>query len=218
MNLKPLSLLLLPIALLLLAGCGGGAQIPDTPTPTYTPLPPTATPTFEPTPVPVATPTPVPTPTPTPPITYTTVDAFGFTLEIDGDVNVESSGLTEDTADVGEGITFFEYSGAKSILLWFEDSDSAIDEVLSDVYTSLDESQTDLTFSQISEGNVTVDSNAGQYLTFVTSTASGDSGGGIIGSWRCSTGPVFSLTTTGADAAVVQIRFKRLVDGFTCGS
>jgi hypothetical protein len=155
---------------------------------------------------------------PTPLVTYTIVDTFGFTLTIDGEVNVESSGLAEDDANISEGIIFFEYSGANSILLWFEDRDSDIDAVLFDSYTSLVESQPDLTFSLINEGNTTVESHAGQYLAFVTNTGSGDSGGGIIGSWRCPPGTVFSLTVTGSDAAVVQIRFKRLLSGFACGS
>ena len=154
-------------------------------------------------------------PTPTP-VLYTNVDSFGFTLTIDGEVDVESLGLLGDDASTSEGIIFFEYSGAHSILLWFEDSDSDIDAVLSDNYTSLVESQPDLTVSLINEGNVTVESYAGHYLTFITNSASGDSGGGIIGSWRCPSGTTFALTVTGSDAAVVQIRFKRLLDGFAC--
>jgi hypothetical protein len=136
---------------------------------------------------------------------------------MDGEVNVEGSGLSEDAATASEGIIFFEYHGANSILLWLEDSDSDIDAVLFDSYTSLVESQTDLTFSLDSEGDTTVDSNAAQYLAFVTNTVSGESGRGIIGSWRCQSGPVFSLTVTGADETVVAIRFKRLLDGFACG-
>jgi hypothetical protein len=187
----------------------------DTPTPFPTPTsiaPPTSTPL----PIPTNTPTQVP-PTPTP-VLYTNVDSFGFTLTIDGEVNVESSGLLVDDANISEGIIFFESSGANSILLWFEDSDSDINAVLSDNYTSLVQSQPDLTLSLINEGNVTVESYAGQYLAFITNSASGDSGGGIIGSWLCPTGTTFALTVTGSDAAVVQIRFKRLLDGFACVS
>ena len=187
----------------------------DTPTPVPTPTS-MATPTSTPLPIPPNTPTHVP-PTPTP-VLYTNVDSFGFTLTIDGEVDVESSGLLGDYASTSEGIIFFEYSGANSILLWFEDSDSDIDAVLSDNYTSLVESQPDLTVSLINEGNVTVESYAGQYLTFITNSASGNSGGGIIGSWGCPSGTTFALTVTGSDAAVVQIRFKRLLDGFACVS
>ena len=44
-------------------------------------------------------------------------------------------------------------------------------------------------------------------------------GGGIIGAWICpepETG--FSLTVTGADATVVQIRLDRILDNFSCSS
>ena len=195
------------------------------PTTTFTPVPtaipsqiPTTTPTQVP-PTPIPTPTQVPpTPIPTPLVRHTIVDTFGFISTIDGEVNVENSGFAGDDPNISEGIIFFEYSGANSILVWFQDSDSDIDEVLADNYTSLVESQPDLTFSLINEGNVTVGSYAGQYLAFITNTASGDSGGGVIGSWRCEPGTVFALTVTGSDAAVVQIRFKRLLDGFACGS
>jgi hypothetical protein len=225
--------LILAVLTLLLVGCGGDNQTADTPTqlplatatavPTPTPVPTlTIVPTPTPTPTQVSpTPTPTPTqvpPTPMPLVVYTTVDAFGFRLTIDGEVNLESSGLTGDDASANEGIVFFEYDGANAILLWFEDSDSDIDAVLSDNYTSLVESQTNLTFLLITEGDTTVESYTAKYLTFITNEASGDSGGGIIGSWRCPPGAVFSLTVTGSDAAVVQIRFKRLLDGFACGS
>ena len=205
---------------------------PPQPEPTKTPVPtetaysdtPIPFPTTTSTPIPTSTPLPIPANTPTQvpptltPVLYTNVDSFGFTLTIDGEVDVESSGLFGDDPSTSEGIIFFEYNGANAILLWFEDSDSDIDAVLSDNYTSLVESQPDLTVSLINEGNVTVESYAGQYLTFITNSASGDSGGGIIGSWRCPSGTAFALTVTGFDAAVVQIRFKRLLDGFACVS
>ena len=131
---------------------------------------------------------------------------------------MESSGLAGNQANINEGISFFEYGGANAILLWLEDSNSDVDAVLFDIYTSLVESQPDLSFSLFNEGDVTVETYTGQYLAFVTSTASEDDGWGIIGSWRCPSGTVFSLTVTGSDKTVVQIRFKRLVDGFSCGS
>jgi hypothetical protein len=185
--------------------------VPNTPVPpTPTPVPPT------PTPVP-PTPTPVP-PTPTPAVIYTLVDTFGFALTLDGEVDVENSGLSSDKADVSEGVIFFEYSGANSILMWFEDTESEIDSVLSDTYTSLVQSQPDVTFSLETEGDVTVDSNMGKYLSFTTTSSSGDSGGGIVGSWRCSSGKVFASTATGSDATVVQIRFRRLIDEFACNT
>ena len=157
-----------------------------------------------------------PSPTPTPLIVETAIEVYGFNLTVDGDVDYESSGLVENNASIDEGVIFFEHGGANVILLWFNDTDSDLDAIIVDNYTSLTESQTDLTFATISEGYIEISSQTGQYLAFVTETASGDTQGGIIGSWRCPLGTAFSLTATGADATVVQIRFKRLLDSFTC--
>ena len=215
-------------------------QVPSTPTPTAVPtqIPPTATPTpaptatptpaptATPTPAPTATPTPVPTatptlvPTPTPAVSYTEVNSYGFELIVDGTVSVESLGLLQDEAREEDGIVLFEYEGAKSTLLWLGDTD--LDELLFDTYKQIVEAQSDLVFSLISEGIIEEDalpvgSSEGKTLTFVSTAASGDvAGGGITGVWKCTTGRVFSLTVTGSDPVVLQIRFKRLLDGFSC--
>ena len=193
-------------------------QVPSTPTPTAVPtqIPPTATPT----PAPTATPTPVPTATPTPAVLYTEVNSYGFKLIIDGIVSVESLGLLQDEAREEDGIVLFEYEGANSTLLWLGDTD--LDELLFDTYNQIVEAQSDLAFELISERIIEEDalpvgSSEGKTLTFVSTAASGDvAGGGITGVWKCTTGRVFSLTVTGSDPVVLQIRFKRLLDGFSC--
>jgi len=192
------------------------------PTPTATPAPvPTATPapvpTATPTPVPTATPTPtpMPIPTPTPAVSYTEVNSYGFKLVIDGIVSIESAGLEQDEAREEDGVIAFEYEGAKSTLLWVGDSD--IDELLYDIYNQLVAAQSDLAFSLINEEILAVGSLEGKYLTFISNTASGDvAGGGLTGVWKCGTERVFSLTVTGSDPVVLQIRFKRILDGFSC--
>jgi len=218
-------------------------QIPPTATPTLVPtatptlvptatptLVPTATPTLVPTAtptlVPTATPTLVPTatptlvPTPTPAVSYTEVNSYGFELIVDGTVSVESLGLLQDEAREEDGIVLFEYEGAKSTLLWLGDTD--LDELLFDTYNQIVEAQSDLAFALISEriieeNALPVGSSEGKTLTFVSTAASGDvAGGGITGVWKCTTGRVFSLTVTGSDPVVLQIRFKRLLDGFSC--
>ena len=201
-------------------------QVPSRPTPTAVPtqIPPTATPTLAPTatptPAPTATPTLVPTATPTPAVLYTEVNSYGFRLIVDGTVSVESLGLLQDEAREEDGIVLFEYEGANSTLLWLGDTD--LDELLFDTYNQIVEAQSDLAFSLISERIIEEDalpvgSSEGKTLTFVSTAASGDvAGGGITGVWKCTTGRVFSLTVTGSDPVVLQIRFKRLLDGFSC--
>ncbi|PZC49610.1 MAG: hypothetical protein DK304_001217 [Chloroflexi bacterium] len=187
------------------------------PTPAATLAPPTAT-TAPPTPT--ATPVPpTPTPTPTPAVEYTTIEGLGFKLVVDGKVDVENSGLTADNATNVEGITSFEHGGVTSNLIWFQDSDSEVTSALYDSYTSLKTAHSDLTFELISEGDELVDSQSGKYLSYATTASSGEyQAGGITGSWRCLPETLFSLTVTGTDLFVIQVRFKRLLDKFTCTS
>jgi len=148
------------------------------------------------------------------------VNSYGFELIVDGTVSVESLGLLQDEAREEDGIVLFEYEGAKSTLLWLGDTD--LDELLFDTYNQIVEAQSDLAFALISEriieeNTLPVGSSEGKTLTFVSTAASGDvAGGGITGVWKCTTGRVFSLTVTGSDPVVLQIRFKRLLDGFSC--
>ena len=201
------------------------AEIPEiaepTPVPIAEPMPvptatPTPAPTATPTPAPTATPTPMPTPTPA--VLYTEVNSYGFRLIVDGTVNVESLGLLQDEAREEDGIVLFEYEGANSTLLWLGDTDQ--DELLFDTYNQIveaQEAQSDIAFSLISQGTIEVDSSEGKFLTFVSNDVSGDVvGGGLTGVWKCTTGRVYSLTVTGSDPVVLQIRFKRLLDGFSC--
>jgi hypothetical protein len=164
-------------------------------------------------------PTPTPTPTPTPAVEYTTIEGLGFKLVVDGKVDVENSGLTADNATNVEGITSFEHGGVTSNLIWFQDSDSEVTSALYDSYTSLKTARSDLTFELISEGDELVDSQSGKYLSYATTASSGEyQAGGITGSWRCLPETLFSLTVTGTDLFVIQVRFKRLLDKFTCTS
>jgi len=127
-------------------------------------------------------------------------------------VNDQVSPATND-----EGILSFQNAGANSIILWFQDSTSGLDSIIADNYSALSQSQTNAVLNLVSDGSTTIDSNDGKYITFVSNTSAGESlGGGIIASWRCSTDRAFSLTVTSSDATVLQIRFKRLIDSFTC--
>ena len=149
------------------------------------------------------------------------MDSFGFDLTLDGEVNVEISGLTADSADSDQGSILIESGGSKVTMLWFQEDNFDVDGVLSDIYTALTTSQPDRTFSLINEGSRTIDEDLNatsvKYLTFASvGTSESDQAGGITASWKCGADDAFSLTVTGDDAAVVQIRFKRILDGFSC--
>ena len=220
------SLIISSISLLIVLACGGGGSETISESPTPTPAPkaeptpaPTPAPTPKPTPAPTPKPTPAPTPkpTPAPAIPTTTLDSYGFNLTLDGTIEIEEAGLTEQNAAINEGIIFFEYDGANSILLWLKDSETDIKDFLSDSYSSLSNSQSGMTFSPINEGESEFGTVKYNYIAFVAKSESDDTqAGGIIGAWRCGTDKVFSLTATGEDGAVVQIRFKRILDGLSC--
>jgi fructose-1-phosphate kinase PfkB-like protein len=139
---------------------------------------------------------------------------------VDGQVDWQSSGLVvldEGTASNDEGALSFENDGVNSIILWFQDSTSELDSIIADNYTALSQSQTSVVLDLINDGSTTVDSKVAKFLTFISNTTAGESlGGGIISAWRCSDEKAFSLTVASSDATVLQIRFKRLLDGFKC--
>lgn len=184
-------------------------------TPTNIPVP-TATNT------PVPTPTPKPTPTATPTVsipTQTTVyDQFGFTLTVDDNVNITSAGWTETEPSKDQGILSFGYKGVTVLVIWIPSGGTTPAAFLADNFALLQTTQSDVTFIAISEGDVVVSEVDGKYAGFGATDAGGDSvNGGLIGAWICSdTDTAFGLTTTGADATILQIRFQRLLNSFGC--
>ena len=182
---------------------------------------PTATATTAPTvtPTPETTATPIPAPA-TPPVLLKSVDEFGFVLKLDKGANVQTTGWTEPEPDALQGTLSFSTGGVNVILIWGPQQRRAPLAFLADTYNILRGSQPDLTFEPISEGEITVSSEAGTFGGVKTLDADGAViGGGIIGAWVCSTSETaFRLTLAGGDATLVQLRFDRLLDNFTCPS
>ncbi len=191
------------------------------PTPTRLPTTPTVTPT--PTIVPSPTATPPPTPTPTP-ITNA-FEVHGFTLKLDPDSDFVASGLnvtgfTETEADESQGLLKLNYNGADVVLYW-QPSASSVEpqQSVSNAFGLLSSSKPSSIFTAINEGDLVVDGEDGRFVGFVSSDVSGGgSAGGLIGAWDCeATSTNFTLTVRGPDSTVIQIRFDRLVENFTCG-
>lgn len=189
------------------------------PAPTATPTPaPTATPTPAPTPTAVPTPTPTPAPTPTP-VLLKTFNQFGFSLDLDRGADVKTAGFLQPEPDVRQGVLSFSTGGANVVLTWLPPASNPPLILLRDTYDLLQRQQPSLSFQTIRDGEITVSQQQGVFGGFRISNASGATvGGGIIGAWICSgSGTGYTLTVTGADATIVQIRFDRLIDNFTCG-
>lgn len=191
------------------------------PTPTRLPTTPTVTPT--PTTVPSPTATPPPTPSPTP-IT-SSFEVHGFTLKLDPDSDFVASGLdvtgfTEAEADESQGLLKLDYNGADVVFYW-QPSTSGIkpQQSVSNAFSLLSSSKPSSIFTAINEGDLVVDGQNGRFGGFVSSDVNGgDSAGGLIGAWDCkTTSTSFTLTVSGPDSTVIQIRFDRLVENFACG-
>ena len=192
--------------------------------PTATPIPPTATsipPTATPTPVP-PTPTPV-APTATPVVAAdvlksTTYNTYGFQITVDDTVDINSSGWTEDAPSQTQGLLSFVYKNASIILLWLKDSDLSNTELIQLKYSLISQLDESITYTAINEGDLEVDTQSGNYGTFVAKDSKSEVvGGGLIGGWKCPNSSLgFGLTATGEDATNVQIRFHRLISNFKC--
>ena len=86
-------------------------------------------------------------------------------------------------------------------------------------YDLIQGSQPALTFETLRDGEITVNEEPGVFLGFKTDDGSGEVSGGLIGSWACQvSNTAFTLTLTGEDATLVQLRFDRLLDNFACAS
>ena len=196
------------------------AQPTSLPKPTVVP---TVTPTPPPTTVPTATPTPPPVAEPTP--LSDVFEIHGFTLSLDPNSSLvasglDVSGLTETEADESQGILRLNYNGADVVFYWQPNESGADPESQAEVALALlAASKPTRTFTVISQGEISPDGEDGIYSGFLST--SGDqstegSGGGLIGAWQC--GDVaFTMTVSGPDATVIQIRFDRLVENFECG-
>jgi len=192
--------------------------------PTATPIPPTATPI-----PPTATPTPVPpTATPVPPtatpivatdaLKTTTYNTYGFQIIVDDTVDINSSGWTEDSPSQTQGLLSFAYKNTSIILLWLQDSALSNTELIQLKYSLISQLDESITYTAINEGDLEVDTQSGNYGTFVAKDSKSEVvGGGLIGGWKCPNSSLgFGLTATGEDATNVQIRFHRLISNFKC--
>ena len=199
-------------------------QPTSTPAPTSVPAPtvaPTATSKPAPTATPVPTATPMPTATPAP---LTNVyKEYGFTVELDQDASFGTSSLNiadwlGSPADSSQGLMTFNYNGANIILFWQPQAGSTTQETIDLTYQLQQLGNPDRSFALFNDGDVTVDGSDGRYAGFLSTNASGgDATGGLIGAWTCAdSGTQLSMTATGPDSTALQIRFDRLISGFSC--
>jgi hypothetical protein len=148
------------------------------------------------------------------------IDEYGFTLKLDQDADVRAAGWTGPEPNAQQGTVSFANGGVNVALIWGPQEDREPLSFLADTYSILRNSQPDFTFDPIRDGDIVVDREPGVFGGFKTSDSGGTSGGGgLIGTWVCTLPQTaFRLTLTGDDATVVQLRFDRLLESFSCSS
>jgi hypothetical protein len=153
-------------------------------------------------------------------VLLTTFSEFGFVLKLDRGADVESAGWTEAEPSTAQGLIAFNLGGANTNLVWGLSENRTPIEFVASTYNLLRAAQPNITFETISEGDLTVNDQAGSFGGFRALDGGGSAvGGGLIGAWVCPSGDTaFRLTMTGDDATVVQLRFDRLLENFTCPS
>ena len=219
-----LTSLAVSLVTLVVIACGGdlgGTAVgqPDTTAPKIVSSPtakPTDTPVSQSKPAAVPTEAPTPTTEPIPTLVrQIIINEYGFKLELDGEVSVKTAGSP--TSE--QGMIRFTNQGVTVILSW-QPSINTLQQAVANTYKRLQDGQPGLNFEPISEGALPVSGERGVFGGFkVLDKANSTVGGGLVAAWVCSESQsLYSLTLTGPQATVVQIRFQRILDTFTCAS
>jgi len=216
---KPTVAIFLSIVVSLIAfSCGSGNEIvPLKPDPSAIPkqIEPTIFPTQVakiPTEVPTSEP---PPPTPTSiPVVLKIFDEYGFSLGLDKGGLITA--MPDSTAS--QGIVRLEYAGVNFIMTWVPLEGVTNEGLVAGIFNLLSTNQPDLTLEAVSESDIDVGPYSGLVLGFRSLDGGGTvTGGGLVSSWPClETDTAFTLTATGEDAAVLQLRLRRLLDNFNC--
>ena len=133
--------------------------------------------------------------------------------------DVQTTGWTEASASDTQGLASFTYGGALAGLVWSPADGRDPLALLASSYNVLRAAQPAITFKSINDGDIIVSDQACVFGGFKALDQGGATlGGGLIGAWNCANGTAYRMTLTGADATVVQLRFDRLLDNFSCPS
>ena len=147
----------------------------------------------------------------------TVYSEYGFTLNLDLGADVQTTGWTEPEPSEAQGLASFVYGGVISSLVWSPSESRTPLALLASSYNALRAAQPTLTFESISDGEIIVSGQTGAFGGFKALDSGGATlGGGLIGAWNCANDTAYRMTLTGADATVVQLRFDRLLENFTC--
>ena len=148
------------------------------------------------------------------PALMTAYDIFGFRLDLDQGAEVRAAGGSVNA----QGAINFSLGEVNSVLTWVPQTGTDPLSLVSGTYGIIKSSQEGVVFDTITDGEITVSGQSGIFLGFKSTQESGSQlGGGLIGSWACAEADTaYTLTLTGTDAPILQIRFDRMLENFTC--
>jgi hypothetical protein len=149
------------------------------------------------------------------------LNQFGFSISLEEDVDfaqfdLKVSGVSLNHADSGQGLITFEYKAVDVAVIWLPGQGQSSEQVIASAYFLLQSAQPNNSFTVINSGPVSVGQIEGYFSGFLITNIDGASlGGGLIGSWACGSRD-FTIIVTGDDPTALQIRFDRLLSGFSC--
>jgi len=149
------------------------------------------------------------------------VSSYGYSLGIDGIVDVNSIAWLGGGPNSSQGLINFSSSGTSVILIW-QPAQGQPTSILTGLGLGvLQASQPTTTFTGVAEGNINSKGLDVAFGGFASTDSSGSAiGGGIVGGWTCTDESTnssdFIVIITGVDSTLVQIRFDRLLDNFNC--
>ena len=127
--------------------------------------------------------------------------------------------LPAGTPSIEQGAIGFAYGEVNTVLTWTPVGDSTPQAQADFTYDLLKRNQTDLAFNTITDGEINPSGEPGVFLGFKAVDDNDVANGGLIGAWTCSeSDTAFTLTLTGSDTGVVQVRFDELIDNFGCSA
>jgi hypothetical protein len=114
----------------------------------------------------------------------------------------------------------FDYNGADFVIFWRPQESATAQETVDLTYQLQQLGNPGQSYAALGEGDLTVDGNDGRYAGFLRTDAAGENAtGGLLAAWTCAnTGTQLSMTATGPDSTALQIRFDRVISGFSCAT
>ena len=149
------------------------------------------------------------------PVKLATYKEYGFTLPLPPGVQTAGlSGNEKASNDQGQLTSFG--GGVGMVLIWTKQKMEPA-QAVQGAFEVLQASQPSGVFRPVNQGELTIDSQIGQYGSFAALDQNEKVISiGAIGSWGCKNGQNFVMTAVGANQQAVETSFQGFSTGFKC--